>query len=70
MVKEDERLTDRQREVLQLLAEGRVIKEIGDILHITTRTVAHHKYRIMELLGVSSNAELVKYAVRNHIVAA
>ena len=67
---EDERLTDRQREVLQLLAEGKVMKEIGGILHMTTRTVAYHKYRIMEVLGARSNAELVKYAVRNHMVAA
>jgi DNA-binding NarL/FixJ family response regulator len=70
MVKEDERLTERQREVLQLLAEGKVMKEIGDVLHMTTRTVAYHKYRMMEVLGAKSNAELVKYAVRNHIVAA
>jgi DNA-binding NarL/FixJ family response regulator len=68
--KEDERLTDRQREVLQLLAEGKVMKEVGGILHMTARTVAFHKYRIMEVLGASNNAELVKYAVRNHIVAA
>ena len=70
LVSEEERLTDRQREVLQLLAEGKVIKEVGGILHMTTRTVAYHKYRIMEVLGVKSNAELVKYAVRNHMVAA
>jgi DNA-binding NarL/FixJ family response regulator len=70
LVKEDERLTERQREVLQLLAEGKVMKEIGDVLHMTTRTVAYHKYRMMEVLGAKSNAELVKYAVRNHIVAA
>ena len=70
LVNEEERLTDRQREVLQLLAEGKVMKEIGGILHMTTRTVAYHKYRIMEVLGTRSNAELVKYAVRNHIVAA
>jgi DNA-binding NarL/FixJ family response regulator len=70
LVKEDERLTDRQREVLQLLAEGKVMKEIGGVLHMTTRTVAYHKYRIMEILGARSNAELVKYAVRNHLVAA
>jgi DNA-binding NarL/FixJ family response regulator len=70
LVNEEERLTDRQREVLQLLAEGKVMKEIGGILHMTTRTVAYHKYRIMEVLGARSNAELVKYAVRNHIVAA
>ena len=69
-VDEELRLTDRQREVLQLLAEGKVMKEVGSILHMTTRTVAYHKYRIMEVLGARSNAELVKYAVRNHIVAA
>jgi len=70
LVKEDERLTERQREVLQLLAEGKVMKEVGDILHMTPRTVAYHKYRMMEVLGAKSNAELVKYAVRSHIVAA
>jgi DNA-binding NarL/FixJ family response regulator len=70
LISEEERLTDRQREVLQLLAEGKVMKEIGGILHMTTRTVAYHKYRIMEVLGAKTNAELVKYAVRNHMVAA
>jgi len=70
VVNESDRLTQRQREVLQLLAEGKVMKEIAAILHMTTRTVAYHKYRIMEVLGASCNAELVKYAVRNHIVAA
>ena len=70
LAKESERLTERQREVLQLLAEGKVMKEIGGILNMTTRTVAFHKYRIMETLGATSNAELVRYAVRNHMVAA
>lgn len=70
LVEEDERLTERQREVLQLLAEGKVMKEIADILNMTTRTVAFHKYRMMEALGAKSNAELVRYAVRHHIVAA
>lgn len=70
LVKEEGRLTDRQREVLQLLAEGKVMKEVGSILNMTTRTVAFHKYRIMEVLGAKSSADLVKYAVRNHIVAA
>jgi DNA-binding NarL/FixJ family response regulator len=65
-----ERLTERQREVLQLLAEGKAMKEIGDILNMTARTVAFHKYRIMEVLDAKSNADLVKYAVRNHMVAA
>ena len=66
----EERLTERQREVLQLLAEGKVMKEVGSILNMTTRTVAFHKYRIMEVLGAKSNADLVRYAVRKHMVAA
>jgi DNA-binding NarL/FixJ family response regulator len=70
LVNADERLTNRQREVLQLLAEGKVMKEIGVILHMTRRTVTYHKYEIRRLLGVRSDAELVRYAIRNHIVAA
>jgi DNA-binding NarL/FixJ family response regulator len=70
LVDENARLTERQREVLQLLAEGKVMKEVGGILNMTTRTVAFHKYRIMEVLGAKSSAELVRYAVRNHIIAA
>jgi DNA-binding NarL/FixJ family response regulator len=69
MVYEDERLTQRQREVLQLLAEGKVMKEVSCILNMSTRTVAYHKYRMMDVLGAKSSAELVKYAVRNHVVA-
>jgi DNA-binding CsgD family transcriptional regulator len=69
-VGEEDRLIDRQREVLQLLAEGKLMKEVGSILNMKTRTVAFHKYRIMEALGARSNADLVKYAVRNHMVAA
>jgi DNA-binding NarL/FixJ family response regulator len=70
LVDQAERLTQRQREVLQLLAEGNVMKEVGGILNMSTRTVAYHKYRMMEVLGAKSSAELVKYAVRNHVVAA
>jgi DNA-binding NarL/FixJ family response regulator len=70
LIEEDERLTERQREVLQLLAEGKVMKEIGGILNMTARTVAFHKYRMMEALGARSNAELVRYAVKHHIVSA
>ena len=69
LIEEDERLTERQREVLQLLAEGKVMKEIGGILNMTPRTVAFYKYRMMEALGARSNAELVRYAVRHHIVS-
>ncbi len=63
-------LTPRQREVLQLLAEGRSMKEVGSVLNLATRTVAFHKYRIMSMLGLKSNAELVQYAIRNSIIAA
>ena len=61
-------LTARQREVLQLLAEGRSMKEVANLLNLTPRTVAFHKYRIMEQLKVKSSAELVQYAVKHHIV--
>jgi DNA-binding NarL/FixJ family response regulator len=61
-------LTPRQREVLQLLAEGRSMKEVGSVLNLTPRTVAFHKYRMMEQLKVKSTAELIRYAVKHHIV--
>ncbi len=61
-------LTPRQREVLQLLAEGRSMKEVAFALEVTTRTVAFHKYRIMEGLNLKTNAELIQYAVRRHFV--
>ena len=61
-------LTPRQREVLQLIAEGRSMKEIATVLNVTPRTVAFHKYRMMEQLRVKSTAELVQYAVKQHIV--
>jgi DNA-binding NarL/FixJ family response regulator len=62
--------TPRQCEVVQLLAEGKSMKEIGDILHLATRTVAFHKYRTMEALGLNSTAELIQFAIKNHIVVA
>lgn len=62
---EAERLTARGHEVLQLLAEGRGMKEVGRELNMTTRTVAYHKYRIMKILGAKNNADLVRYAMRN-----
>jgi len=65
-----ERLTDRQREVVQLLAEGKSMKEAANLLNMTARTVAFHKYRIMKVLHLKSSAELVQYAIRNHIIAA
>jgi DNA-binding NarL/FixJ family response regulator len=60
--------TARQRQVIQLLAEGRSMKEIADLLHITMRTVASHKYRVMEILQIRTSAELVRYAVKHRIV--
>ena len=61
-------LTARQREVLQLLAEGRSMKEAGQALGLTARTIAFHKYRLMESLGLLNTSELVRYAVRHRIV--
>src|SRR6201981_161925 len=69
LIEEGHRLTDRQREVLQLLAEGKCMKEVAGVLNVTTRTVAFHKYRIMEVLNAKSNAELVQYAIRHHLIA-
>ncbi len=62
-------LTMRQREILQLLAEGRSMKEVGAILDLTPRTVAFHKYRMMEQLRLKTSAELVQFAVREGVVA-
>ena len=61
-------LTPRQLEVLQLLAEGRSMKEVANVLNLTPRTVAFHKYRMMEQLKLKSTAELIQYAVKRHIV--
>jgi DNA-binding NarL/FixJ family response regulator len=62
-------LSVRKREVLQLLAEGRTMKEIASILKITARTVAFHKYSMMEELGIKSSAELVQFAIKQRIVS-
>jgi len=61
-------LTSRQREVLQLLAEGNSMKEVAAVLKLTPRTVAFHKYQMMEQLQIKSTAELIRYAVAHHIV--
>jgi DNA-binding NarL/FixJ family response regulator len=61
-------LTGRQREVVQLIAEGRSMKEIAAILNITPRTVAFHKYRVMDQLNITTTAELVRFAIAHHIV--
>ena len=61
-------LTSRQREVLQLLAEGRSMKEVASILNVSARTVAFHKYRMMETLHLDSTAGLIQFAVREGLV--
>jgi len=63
-------LTPRQREVIQLLAEGKSMKEAADILDITPRTIAFHKYQVMENLGIKSTAKLIQFAIENHILVA
>jgi DNA-binding NarL/FixJ family response regulator len=61
-------LTSRQREVVQLVAEGHSMKQVAGILNIAPRTVAFHKYRIMEQLNIKTTAELIQFAVKRHIV--
>jgi DNA-binding NarL/FixJ family response regulator len=61
--------TPRQREVIQLLAEGRSMKEVASALSITPRTVAAHKYAVMELLQLKTNADLVQYAIKHRIIS-
>ncbi len=62
-------LTPRQREVLQLLAEGRSMKEAAQILKVTARTIAFHKYRMMDRFRLKSNAELIQFAIRQGVVS-
>ncbi len=63
-------LTQRQREVLKLLAEGRTMKQTGEILNLTTRTIAFHKYKIMRDFELHNNLELLRLAIREHLVSA
>ena len=64
----EKRLTPRQREVLQLIAEGMSMKEVAYTLKLKAGTVAFHKYRIMTILGVKTNAELLQYAIKQHMI--
>lgn len=61
-------LSTRQREVLQLLAEGKSMKEVASILNVAPRTVAFHKYRMMDQLNIRTSAELIQFAIRSHLV--
>ena len=63
-------LTFRQKEVLQLLAEGRTVKDIASLLNVSTRTVEFHKAQIMEQLKLHSTAELIKYALTHGFITA
>jgi len=64
----EEPLTERQVDVMQLLAEGRSMKEVASVLNLTTRTVAFHKYRFMQNLCLKNDAEIVKYAMQHYVV--
>ena len=61
-------LTPRQREVVQLLAEGRSMKEVASVLNVTPRTVAFHKYRVMEELNLKTSADLIQFAIKSRIL--
>jgi DNA-binding NarL/FixJ family response regulator len=65
---ETEKLTSRQREILQLFAEGKSTKEIASVVNLSTRTVEWHKYRMMRVLQVRRSAELVQHAIRMKLV--
>jgi DNA-binding NarL/FixJ family response regulator len=62
-------LTPRQREVLQLLAEGRPMKEVAQILKVSEKAIMFHKYRIMASFNLKSNAELVLFALKHHLIS-
>jgi DNA-binding NarL/FixJ family response regulator len=64
---EEDHITTRQREILQLLSEGMSMKEVGGMLDLKPGTVAFHKYRMMENLGLKTNAELLEYAIKRRI---
>jgi DNA-binding NarL/FixJ family response regulator len=61
-------LTPRQREVVHLLAEGKSMKEVANVLNVTPRTVAFHKYRVMEVLNLKTTADLIQYAIKSRIL--
>jgi DNA-binding NarL/FixJ family response regulator len=62
------KLSPRQREILQLLAEGKSAKEIASILNISTRTVEFHKYKMMEQLNIKTSTELLQYAIKHGLI--
>jgi DNA-binding NarL/FixJ family response regulator len=64
----EKRLTRRQSEILQLLAEGMSMKEVANVLNLKPGTVAFHKYNLMQTLGVKTNAGLLQYAIKHHLI--
>jgi DNA-binding NarL/FixJ family response regulator len=69
-LKAEKRITSRQSEILQLLAEGLSMKEVANVIDIKPGTVAFHKYRMMEMLNVKTNAALIEYAIKRHMTPA
>ncbi len=69
-IAEEDRLTERQREVLQLLTEGKSMKQVAEILNVSTSTVAFHKLRIKEALHARNDSDLVQYAIKSHVITA
>jgi DNA-binding NarL/FixJ family response regulator len=65
----EKRLTPRQREVLQLLAEGRTMREAADVLHVATQTIAFHKYKMMEAFGLKTNSDLFRFAIKKRVIS-
>ena len=65
----NQKLTERQTEILQLIAEGHLAKEVADILFISVRTVERHKYNMMQELDIKTTAGLIKYAIKQGIVS-
>jgi DNA-binding CsgD family transcriptional regulator len=61
-------LSLREREVLQLVVAGKSAKEIGDVLHVSAKTVEFHKYRMLKKLGLHSTVELARYALERHML--
>ena len=61
-------LTPRQREVVRLLAEGKTMREAANALSISMRTVAFHKYRVMREFGFTTNTDLIRFAMKRHII--
>jgi DNA-binding NarL/FixJ family response regulator len=66
---EEKRITKRQSEILQLLAEGLSMKQVASVIDVKPGTVAFHKYRMMETLNISTNAELLGYAIKHQMIS-